>query len=167
MIEAVDWRDLPGYFAALHRLVGDHGLVGLQAIVIGDDRYDRARVATNFIKAQVFPGGCLPSVGTITRTAAETGPLDVVDLEDLGLHYARPWPDGTTAWTSSATSCRTWAWTSASPGSGPSTCATARRPFSNVTSASCRPSSPAASGGTQGPCCGPSEKFVPSGNPGR
>ncbi len=88
MIEAVDWRDLPGYFAALHRLVGDEGLVGLQAIVIGDDRYDRARVATDFIKALVFPGGCLPSVGTITRTAAETGPLDVIDLEDLGLHYA-------------------------------------------------------------------------------
>jgi cyclopropane-fatty-acyl-phospholipid synthase len=88
MIEAVDWRDLPGYFAALHRLVGDRGLVGLQAIVIGDDRYDRARVATDFIKAHVFPGGCLPSVGIITRTAAEAGPLDLVDLEDLGLHYA-------------------------------------------------------------------------------
>jgi cyclopropane-fatty-acyl-phospholipid synthase len=88
MIEAVDWRDLPGYFAALHRLVGDGGLVGLQAIVIGDDRYDRARVATDFIKAHVFPGGCLPSVGTITRTAAGAGPFDLVDLEDLGLHYA-------------------------------------------------------------------------------
>mgnify|MGYP001408017078 CR=1 FL=1 len=88
MIEAVDWRDLPGYFAALHRLVGDGGLVGLQAIVIGDDRYDRARVATDFIKAHVFPGGCLPSVGTIARVAAESGPLDLVDLEDLGAHYA-------------------------------------------------------------------------------
>jgi cyclopropane-fatty-acyl-phospholipid synthase len=88
MIEAVDWRDLPGYFAALHRLVGDGGLVGLQAIVIGDDRYDRARVATDFIKAHVFPGGCLPSIGAITRTAAAAGPLDLIDLEDLGAHYA-------------------------------------------------------------------------------
>ena len=88
MIEAVDWRDLPSYFTALHRLVGPGGLVGLQAIVIGDDRYDRARVATDFIKAHVFPGGCLPSVGTIARVAADNGPLDVVDLEDLGLHYA-------------------------------------------------------------------------------
>jgi cyclopropane-fatty-acyl-phospholipid synthase len=88
MIEAVDWRDLPGYFSALHRLVGDDGLVGLQAIVIGDDRYDRARVATDFIKAHVFPGGCLPSIGAITKTAAAAGPLDVIDLEDLGAHYA-------------------------------------------------------------------------------
>jgi cyclopropane-fatty-acyl-phospholipid synthase len=95
MIEAVDWRDLPDYFAALHRLVGDGGLVGLQAIVIGDDRYDRARVATDFIKAHVVPGGCLPSVGTITRTAAAAGPFDVVDREDLGVHYAETrgrWP---------------------------------------------------------------------------
>lgn len=88
MIEAVDWRDLPDYFAALHRLVGDDGLVALQAIVIGDDRYDRTRIATDFIKAHVFPGGCLPSVGTIARVAGTAGPLDVVDLEDLGGHYA-------------------------------------------------------------------------------
>ena len=88
MIEAVDWRELPTYFETLHRLVGPGGLVGLQAIVIGDDRYDRARVATDFIKAHIFPGGCLPSVGTIARVAAESGPLDVVDLEDLGRHYA-------------------------------------------------------------------------------
>jgi cyclopropane-fatty-acyl-phospholipid synthase len=36
----------------------------------------------------VFPGGCLPSVASITASLARATDLRVVDLEDIGRHYA-------------------------------------------------------------------------------
>ncbi len=36
----------------------------------------------------VFPGGCLPSVASITASLARATDLRIVDLEDIGLHYA-------------------------------------------------------------------------------
>jgi len=88
MIEAVDWRDLDTFFAACSRLLHDDGLMALQAIVIGDAKYDRAKHAEDFIKRFVFPGGCLPSVGAINRSTARATDLRVLDLEDIGRHYA-------------------------------------------------------------------------------
>ena len=88
MIEAVDWRDVPSYFATCSRLLADDGLFGLQAIVIADQRYERARHTTDFIKEWVFPGGSLPSITSIAQAATASSDLRIVDLEDLGLHYA-------------------------------------------------------------------------------
>lgn len=87
MIEAVDWRDHEAFFATCARLVRPQGLVGVQAIVIADDRFERAKVTRDFIKRRIFPGGCLPSVSSMTASAAAGG-LRLVDLEDLGAHYA-------------------------------------------------------------------------------
>jgi cyclopropane-fatty-acyl-phospholipid synthase len=61
--------------------------MALQAITIDDQSYDRARNSRDFIKAFIFPGGCLPSIGAIARTTASTD-LRVIDLEDIGRHYA-------------------------------------------------------------------------------
>ena len=36
----------------------------------------------------VFPGGCLPSVSTIAASVARTSNLRLVDLQDIGPHYA-------------------------------------------------------------------------------
>ena len=36
----------------------------------------------------MFPGGSLPSITSIARAATEASDLRIVDLEDLGLHYA-------------------------------------------------------------------------------
>ena len=88
MIEAVDWREVPGWFSTCARLLAPDGLLGMQAIVIADDRYERAKATEDFIKRWVFPGGCLPSVTSLTRAATEAGDLRMVDLEDLGAHYA-------------------------------------------------------------------------------
>jgi len=88
MIEAVDWRDVPGYFATCARLLKPDGLMGLQAITVADQRYSRTRVTTDFIKRWVFPGGCLPSVTSIANAATKASDLRIIDLEDLGLHYA-------------------------------------------------------------------------------
>lgn len=88
MIEAVDWRDVPGYFATCERLLAPDGVMGMQAIVIADQRYERARATNDFIKRWVFPGGSLPSVTSIANAVTGSSDLRIIDLEDLSAHYA-------------------------------------------------------------------------------
>jgi cyclopropane-fatty-acyl-phospholipid synthase len=59
----------------------------LQAIVIDDRSYERAKRHTDFIKAAIFPGGCLPSIASILRSARDTGQLVVADVQRIGQHY--------------------------------------------------------------------------------
>lgn len=95
MVEAVDWRDLGTYFRKCASLLHPNGLMGLQAITIADQSYERAKHSQDFIKAFVFPGSCLPSVGSLARAVTKTD-LRIVDLEDIGRHYAetlRRWRD--------------------------------------------------------------------------
>ena len=88
MIEAVDWRRHDQFFATCARLLTDDGRMALQAITIEDASYERAKLHDDFIRAMVFPGGCLPSVSTIATSVARTSNLRIVDLEDIGPHYA-------------------------------------------------------------------------------
>ncbi len=95
MVEAVDWRLLGRYFRTCASLLRPDGLMALQAITIADQSYERAKNSQDFIKAFIFPGSCLPSVGSLARAAAKTD-LRLVDLEDIGRHYAetlRRWRD--------------------------------------------------------------------------
>ena len=62
--------------------------MALQAITIEDASYERAKLHDDFIRAMVFPGGCLPSVSTIAASVARTSNLRIVDLQDIGPHYA-------------------------------------------------------------------------------
>lgn len=87
MIEAVDWREYDAFFASVRRLLADDGLAALQAIVVPDRSFDRTKRRTDFIKAAIFPGGCLPSESALTRAAARSG-LRRTGSEDFGLHYA-------------------------------------------------------------------------------
>lgn len=96
MIEAVDWRELGDFVEHCARLVGPDGAVAYQAIVTAPARWSRARVTEDFIKSHVFPGGNLPSVPSILDAATRRTDLSLVDLTDLGLHYAetlRRWRD--------------------------------------------------------------------------
>ena len=86
MIEAVDWRDHPAFFAKCARLLRPDGLAAVQAIVIADSSFDRAKHHDDFIRRYIFPGGCLPSVTSITTDAGRAG-LRLVELEDIGAHY--------------------------------------------------------------------------------
>lgn len=88
MVEAVDWRELGDFLEHCARLLGPDGAVGLQAITISPARWSRARVTQDFIKTHVFPGGNLPSVPSILDAATARTDLSVVDLIDLGMHYA-------------------------------------------------------------------------------
>lgn len=87
MIEAVDWRRLGAFFSACDRLLRPDGLMALQAITIDDRSYHRAKAGTDFVKAFVFPGSCLPSVEALVHAAAKVE-LRVIGLEDIGRHYA-------------------------------------------------------------------------------
>jgi cyclopropane-fatty-acyl-phospholipid synthase len=88
MIEAVDWRRHDQFFAICARLLTTEGRMALQAITIADSSYERAKLHDDFIRSMVFPGGCLPSVSTISASVARTSNLRIVDLQDIGLHYA-------------------------------------------------------------------------------
>jgi cyclopropane-fatty-acyl-phospholipid synthase len=87
MIEAIGWRQLDTYFATCARLVKPSGMMALQAITINDLSYERAKNREDFIKSMIFPGGFLPSLEAIVRSSSAAD-LHVVDLEDIGRHYA-------------------------------------------------------------------------------
>jgi cyclopropane-fatty-acyl-phospholipid synthase len=88
MVEAVDWRRHDRFFATCARLLTERGRMALQAITIADGSFERAKLHDDFIRAMVFPGGCLPSVAAIATSVARTCDLRIVDLEDIGPHYA-------------------------------------------------------------------------------
>lgn len=86
MIEAVDWRDHARFFDTCARLLRPDGIAALQAIVIDDASFERAKRHDDFIRDAIFPGGCLPSVTSIADHAGRAG-LRVVQLDDIGHHY--------------------------------------------------------------------------------
>jgi cyclopropane-fatty-acyl-phospholipid synthase len=87
MIEAVDWRLHDAFFGTCASLLRDDGLMALQAITMDDRSYERAKNNTDFVRALIFPGGCIPSVGAIVRSLKRSTPMAVVGLEDIGHHY--------------------------------------------------------------------------------
>jgi len=89
MIEAVGHQYLPAYLATLDRLLVDDGLAALQAITIRDQRYTAARREADFIKRYIFPGGFLPSHTAILEAMTRHSTLNLIDLEEIGPHYAR------------------------------------------------------------------------------
>ncbi len=89
MVEAIGAPNLPGYFAALGRLLKPDGLALLQAITIEDHRYTQALRAVDFIKRYVFPGSFIPSIAALIDAKARNSDLALVHLEDFGASYAR------------------------------------------------------------------------------
>src|SRR5581483_1735456 len=88
MIEAVDWRDHDTFFHHCSRLLRPEGLMALQAIVISDQAYERSKLSNDFIKAFIFPGGCIPSITAIATSVTRSGDMRLLDIEDIGRHYA-------------------------------------------------------------------------------
>jgi cyclopropane-fatty-acyl-phospholipid synthase len=86
MIEAVDWREYDTFFAHCRGLLDDAGALAMQAIVVRDESFDRVKLNTDFIKAAIFPGGCLPSVRALTAAANRNG-FSHAHEHDIGPHY--------------------------------------------------------------------------------
>lgn len=89
MIEAVGEDYWPHYFRKIDEVLAPGGLAGIQAIVIPDAQFDRYRQHCDWIQKYIFPGGLLPSVRQMTRVSAATTRLNVTELEDRRLDYAR------------------------------------------------------------------------------
>ena len=89
MIEAVGHEYMDTFFRKCASLLKPDGQMLLQAITIADQRYDFARRNVDFIKRYVFPGGFLPSVTAITSALTRVTDLRAINIEDIGLHYAR------------------------------------------------------------------------------
>ncbi|ATJ84388.1 class I SAM-dependent methyltransferase [Halomonas beimenensis] len=89
MIEAVGHQYLATYLATLDRLLTDDGLAMLQAITIRDQRFEVAKREVDFIKRYIFPGGFLPSHRAILDGLTRHTSLNLLDLEEIGTHYAR------------------------------------------------------------------------------
>ena len=89
MIEAVGHQYYSTFFRRCGELLREDGLMLIQGIVIGDDRFQRYIQSVDFVRRYVFPGGCLPSISELTRHAAAQGRMRLVHLEDFAPHYAR------------------------------------------------------------------------------
>ncbi|WP_273823977.1 SAM-dependent methyltransferase [Pseudomonas asplenii] len=89
MIEAVGHRFLPDYFRQCARLLKSDGLMLLQSITIREQRYEQAKNSVDFIQRYIFPGGALPSVQKLLEVAGQHTDMNLLHMEDFGLHYAR------------------------------------------------------------------------------
>lgn len=89
MIEAVGHRFLPTYFKQCSHLLKDDGLMLLQAITIREQRYEQAKRTVDFIQRYIFPGGALPSVHKMLEIVGNDTDMNLLHMEDFGLHYAR------------------------------------------------------------------------------
>ncbi|WP_349973388.1 cyclopropane-fatty-acyl-phospholipid synthase family protein [Pseudomonas caspiana] len=89
MIEAVGHRFLPTYFKQCAHLLKDNGLMLLQAITIREQRYEQAKRSVDFIQRYIFPGGALPSVHKMLEIVGRDTDMNLLHMEDFGLHYAR------------------------------------------------------------------------------
>lgn len=88
MVEAVGHTYLDTYFERCSHLLAPDGAMLLQAIVMPEQGYDRYLRSVDFIQKHVFPGSCLPSLGSMTASIGRATDLAVVRLTDIGLHYA-------------------------------------------------------------------------------
>ena len=89
MIEAVGHQFYDVYFQTVSRLLKPHGKAVIQAITMTEQRYEQARDSVDFIKRYIFPGGCLPSLTVISDALARMTDMQMSNLRDITLDYAR------------------------------------------------------------------------------
>ena len=89
MFEHVGLKNLPAYFATLHRLLAAGGIAMNHGITAVDtDHREVGMGAGEFVEKYVFPHGELPHVSLVLKEMADAK-LEVMDVETLRLHYAR------------------------------------------------------------------------------
>ncbi len=96
MIEAVGHKFHENFFRKCASLLKRDGLMLLQAITITDQRYESYKRGVDFIQRYIFPGGCLTSVTDMAGIMTQSTDMRIINLEDIGPHYAktlRDWHD--------------------------------------------------------------------------
>jgi cyclopropane-fatty-acyl-phospholipid synthase len=89
MLEAVGAEYFESYFRKCQELLKKDGILAFQVITCPDSRFEQLRTGVDWIQKHIFPGSLLPSVAALNDAINKTGDLTLVDLKDLGLHYAR------------------------------------------------------------------------------
>ena len=89
MIEAVGHRYLDSYFRVCSERLKPQGRMLLQSIIIADRHFEQAKRSVDFIQKYIFPGGALPSTGSMLSSANRVTDLQLTSLHDIGLDYAR------------------------------------------------------------------------------
>lgn len=88
MLEAIGERQFDAYFAAIDRALEPDGIACVQTILVPDDRWDRYRRSPDWIERYIFPGCLIPSLSALARSAASASRLQILDVDEIGLHYA-------------------------------------------------------------------------------
>ena len=88
MIEAIDSDLYSAFFSKCSELLKPDGAMLIQAITIADQRYEEYRKSIDFIQRYIFPGSGLPSSAVMTDITARVTDMRLLNLEDIGLHYA-------------------------------------------------------------------------------
>ncbi|MFA9441405.1 class I SAM-dependent methyltransferase [Uliginosibacterium sp. sgz301328] len=89
MFEHVGLKNLRGYFAHIHDLLRDGGVVLNHGITSSDpDSGETPFGGGRFIDRYVFPNGELPHISYALKELAAGG-LEATDIENLRLHYAQ------------------------------------------------------------------------------
>jgi cyclopropane-fatty-acyl-phospholipid synthase len=88
MIEAVGHQYYDTYFKKVSQLLKADGVALIQAITITDQRYESAIRSVDFIQRYIFPGSNIPSNTALLASMTRASDLRLVDLQDIGLHYA-------------------------------------------------------------------------------
>jgi cyclopropane-fatty-acyl-phospholipid synthase len=85
MFEHVGRRRMKKYFTTLNRLLRPGGLLLNHGIIRPESAKDTAE--TLFMRRKVFPGGEIPWLSDVIRSAEQAG-FEVLDVENLRPHYA-------------------------------------------------------------------------------
>ena len=93
MIEAVGHEFLPSFFQKCNELLKENGAMLIQAITIGDQRYQHYLKNSDFIQQYIFPGGCLPCIDEMNKQIKQQTNMVVHSIKDIGVHYARTLAD--------------------------------------------------------------------------
>jgi len=88
MLEAVGAEYYNEYFKKCNDLLRKDGIFALQVITCPDSRFESLKNGVDWIQKHIFPGSLLPSLAAINQAVNSTGNLTLVDLKDIGLHYA-------------------------------------------------------------------------------
>lgn len=88
MIEAIGSDLYPSFFRKCSQLLKPEGLMLIQSITIADQNYAASQRSVDFIQRYIFPGACLPSSQVMNSIVADLTDMRLLDLEDIGLHYA-------------------------------------------------------------------------------
>ncbi|HCE76271.1 MAG TPA: cyclopropane-fatty-acyl-phospholipid synthase [Dehalococcoidia bacterium] len=88
MLEAVGHKGINDFFKKCAQILNKNGTIQVQVITIPDEHYDSYRKNCDFIQKYIFPGGMLPSLGILQKSAQENG-FEILKMRSLGSDYVK------------------------------------------------------------------------------